>query len=66
MPDPELQTLFHRLNNQLGIVLARAELMEARAADEAYRSGSAQIVSAVLEALRTIATIRERTDGPSV
>ena len=66
MPDHELQTLFHRLNNQLGIVLARAELMEARAADEAYRAGSAQIVSAVLEALRTIASIRERTDGPVV
>ena len=64
MPDAELQTLFHRLNNQLGIVLARAELMEARAADDGHRAGSAQIVNAVLEALRTVASIRERTDGP--
>jgi hypothetical protein len=64
MPDPELQTLFHRLNNQLGIVLARAELMEAKAADDAHRAGPAQIVTAVLEALRTVASIRERTDGP--
>jgi hypothetical protein len=39
--------------------------MEARAADEANRTGSAQIVTAVLEALRTVASIRERTDGPS-
>ena len=65
MPDPELQTLFHRLNNQLGIVLARAELMEARAADDTSRAGSAQIVKAVLQALQTVAIIRDRTDGPS-
>ena len=27
---PELRLLFHRLNNQLGIILAHAELLEAR------------------------------------
>ena len=26
---PELRLLFHRLNNQLGIILAHAELLEA-------------------------------------
>ena len=31
---PELRLLFHRLNNQLGIILAHAELLEAKAADE--------------------------------
>jgi len=31
---PELRLLFHRLNNQLGIILAHAELLEAKSADE--------------------------------
>jgi hypothetical protein len=30
----ELRRLFHQLNNQLGIILAHAELMETKAADE--------------------------------
>ena len=33
--EPELRPLFHQLNNQLGIVLAHAELLEAKAADDA-------------------------------
>ena len=37
----ELQALFHRLNNQLGIVLA-AELLEAKASDAANRERAAQ------------------------
>ena len=31
---PELRLLFHRLNNQLGIILAHAELLEAKAPDD--------------------------------
>ena len=31
----DLRALFHRLNNQLGIILAHAELLEAKAADDA-------------------------------
>lgn len=61
MPDPELQTLFHRLNNQLGIVLARAEMLEVKAADPSDRDRAAQIVAAVLDALGTVKAIRERT-----
>ena len=38
----ELQALFHRLNNQLGIVLAHAELLEAKASDAANRERAAQ------------------------
>jgi hypothetical protein len=34
----ELGLLFHRLNNQLGIILANAELLEAKLADEAQRA----------------------------
>lgn len=60
MPDvpPEASHLFHKLNNQLGIVLAHAELLEERAADEAQRARAAQVVSSVLEALSTAREIR--------
>lgn len=61
MPDAELQTLFHRLNNQLGIVLARAEMLEVKAADEPDRTRAGQIVTAVLDALGTVKAIRDRT-----
>ena len=33
----ELRQLFHQLNNQLGIILAHAELLEKKAADETSR-----------------------------
>ena len=55
---PELRLLFHRLNNQLGIILAHAELMEAKAADEMNRSRAAQVVNSVLEAMGTAKEIR--------
>ena len=47
----ELQALFHRLNNQLGIVLAHAELLEAKASDAVNRERAAQVVSSALAAL---------------
>jgi hypothetical protein len=49
----DLQLLFHRLNNQLGIILAHAELLEAKAPDPAHRARASQIVSGVLDAMRT-------------
>ena len=49
----ELQALFHRLNNQLGIILAHAELLEAKASDDANRARAAQIVSGALDAMGT-------------
>lgn len=60
MPDPELQTLFHRLNNQLGIVLARAEMLEVKAMDDTTRTRAGQIVTAVLDALGTVKAIQDR------
>lgn len=60
MPDPELQTLFHRLNNQLGIVLARAEMLEVKALDAADRARAGQIVTSVLDALGTVKAIQDR------
>ena len=48
---PDLGLLFHRLNNQLGIILANAELLEAKLKDEISRARATQIVSGVLDAL---------------
>ena len=58
----DLQALFHRLNNQLGVFLAQAELLEARAADDASRVRAAQMVSSTLAALGTVREIRQRTE----
>lgn len=53
-----LGLLFHRLNNQLGIILAHAELIEAKASDETNRARAAQVVASVLEAMSTAKEIR--------
>ena len=55
---PELRRLFHLLNNQLGIILAHAELMEKKAADETTRARATQVVSSVLDAMNTAKEIR--------
>jgi hypothetical protein len=60
--DPDdLGLLFHRLNNQLGIILANAELLEAKSADEMARARTAQIVASVLDAMTTAREIRLRS-----
>ena len=62
----DIGRLFHQLNNQLGIVLANAELLEARAPDDATRSRAAQVVSSALDAMATAAAIRKLAEtGPS-
>ena len=62
----ELRVLFHRLNNQLGIILAHAELMEAKAADDVARARAAQVVSSVLDAMGTAREIRSKTEPADV
>jgi hypothetical protein len=57
---PDLGLLFHRLNNQLGIILANAELLEAKADTDSTRARAAQVVSSVLEAMATAREIRAR------
>ncbi|HXE79322.1 MAG TPA: hypothetical protein VNK41_01100 [Vicinamibacterales bacterium] len=57
---PDLRLLFHRLNNQLGTILAHAELLEAKSRDDVNRARAAQVVTSVLEAMTTARTIRER------
>jgi hypothetical protein len=58
---PELRLLFHRLNNQLGIILAHAELLEAKAPDDTHRARATQVVSSALEAMGTAKEIRRCT-----
>ena len=56
----ELTRLFHRLNNQLGVVLANAELLEARLSNETERARAALVVSGALEAIATVRDLRAR------
>jgi len=56
-----MRLLFHRLNNQLGIILAHAELLEAKATDDTHRARAAQVVTSVLDALETARDIRTQT-----
>jgi hypothetical protein len=60
---PDLGLLFHRLNNQLGIILANAELLEAKAHDEKTRARASQVVASVLDAMATAKDIRSRDSG---
>jgi DNA-binding MltR family transcriptional regulator len=60
--DPQLCLLFHQLNNQLGIVLAHAELLEAKALDVKYRARAEQVVKSVLDAMGTAKEIRRRSE----
>jgi hypothetical protein len=48
---PEVISLFHRLNNQLGVILANSELLENKLSDETHRIRAAQVVSGALEAI---------------
>lgn len=57
----DLRDLFHQLNNQLGIILAHAELLEAQAGDELRRARAGQVVASVLDAMGTAREIRERS-----
>lgn len=54
----DLGLLFHRLNNQLGIILANAELLEAKLAEEPARARASQVVSSALQAMTTAREIR--------
>ena len=62
---PEVRLLFHRLNNQLGIILAHAELLEAKAGDDMSRARAAQIVASALEAMSTAKAIHQETSTSS-
>ena len=59
----ELFRLFHRLNNQLGVILANAELLESRLSDETQRARAGQVVAGALDAITTIQRLRQMS-GP--
>lgn len=61
--NPDLQMLFHQLNNQLGIILAHAELLELKVTDESHRARASQVVSSVLDAMGTARQIRQRSEA---
>ena len=63
---PDLATLFHRLNNQLGVILANAELLEARSPDGETGARAGQIVASAVEAITTARDIRNTTDAAAV
>lgn len=58
----DLSSLFHRLNNELGIILSHAELLEAKCEQDKNRSRAAQVVAAALEAMGTARQIRAQVN----
>ncbi len=62
----ELRLLFHRLNNQLGIILAHAELLEAKATDDVSRARAEQVVASALDAMGTVKAIRQLGEASGV
>ncbi len=61
----ELGSLFHKLNNQLGIILANAELLELKGGDETIRARAGLVVSSAIEAMATARELRSRVEtGP--
>jgi hypothetical protein len=55
--DPK--ALLHKLNNQLGVILAHAELLETKAQDAAQKARASQVVNAALQAMAVSRDLRE-------
>lgn len=55
---PDLRLLFHRLNNQLGIILANAELLEAKATGDLGKARASHVVAGALAAMGTVKELR--------
>ena len=59
-----LRTLVHKLNNQLGIILAHAELLEAKSPDDRHRERATQVVTAAIQAMSLAREIRTTLSEP--
>ena len=57
----DLTLQFHQLNNQLGVILANAELLEQRLTDPAHKARAGQVVAGTLEAIAITRQIRQMT-----
>jgi hypothetical protein len=58
-PEPELQQLLHQLTNQLSVIVAHAELLEAKALDSVSQSHATQVITGALGAMTTVRAIRD-------
>ena len=56
---PEVVSLFHRLNNQLGVILANSELLETKLTEESHRVRAAQVVTGALEAIGIVQHLKQ-------
>jgi hypothetical protein len=64
--EADLRVLFHRLNNQLGTILAQAEMLETRATDGASRARATQLISSARAASTTARAIRQSIEPAGV
>lgn len=60
----DLSHVFHRLNNQLGVVLANAELLESRLTGEGDKARASQVVAGTLDVIATIQELRRAVIPP--
>jgi hypothetical protein len=66
MPDAvDLRALLHRLNNELGALLAHAELLQAKVPDPVNQARAAQVVTSALAAMTTAREIRQQLSPES-
>ena len=59
MSTEDPKALLHKLNNQLGVILAHAELLETKAQDAAQKARASQVVNAALQAMAVSRELRE-------
>jgi GAF domain-containing protein len=62
MTGDDQRALLHRLNNQLGVILAHAELLENKAQDDAQRARASQVVNAALQAMAVSRELRDSVE----
>ena len=62
----DVVSLFHRLNNQLGVILANSELLENKLNDEAQKVRAAQVVSGALEAIGIVHHLKQAVGAASI